>query len=144
MSGELHLIARVGQTWIALPAERVEAVVRMPEVVPIPTAPAAIPGLVAIRSRLLTLVDPAATVYESDEPAPLAIITSIDGHGYAIAVQAVDDVTAISTPGTYPGDLAEGWAALDPAMANVDGRIILMIDLDRLIGLAGDQCRLAA
>jgi purine-binding chemotaxis protein CheW len=144
MTEDLYLVARVGTTWIALSADRVEAVVRMPAIIPIPTAPASMPGMVAIRSRLLTLIDPAASVGEKAGEAPLAIILSLDGHGYAVAVQAVDDVVRLEQVGTYPGDLAKGWSALEPAMATQDGRVILVVEADRLIGLAGRIMRNAA
>ena len=144
MTDALYLIARIGTSWVALPTDHVEAVVRMPTVVPIPTAPTALSGIVAIRSRLLTLISPAAIVGEAVQAASLAVILSSDGHSYAVAVDAVDDVTTLSEAAAYPGDLSAGWAVLNPTMARHGDRIILIIDPDTLVSAVTRTCRRAA
>ena len=59
MSSGLYLVAGVGGTTIALPAETVEAVVRITALVPVPCAPPTIIGLATLRSRVFTLLDTA-------------------------------------------------------------------------------------
>jgi purine-binding chemotaxis protein CheW len=144
MSDNLHLVARVGQSWVAMPAERIEAVVRVADVVPVPGAPAVVGGLVAIRSRILTLIDTGQLVGETGALAPYMAIVTMDGHGYALTLDEIDDVTVLSAFAEVPAPLSAGWAQLQPEMADHRGEALLVLDPDRMIGAAGQILSAAA
>ena len=145
MSAHLYMLGRIGETNVAIAAEAVEAVVRIGSVVPAPGAPACVRGLVAIRSRILTLIDSALAADEpSDGTAAFMAIVSVDGHGYALTFDAVEDVADLPAPGPIRGAIGAGWARLAPRMVDHAGQVMLVIDPAAIIaGAAGSQ-RLAA
>lgn len=144
MSSGLFLVARVGTTTIALPAETVEAVVRIDAVVPVPCAPPAVIGLAAIRSRVLTLIDTAMIAGEDAERGQFMAIVSIDGHGYGLALERVEDVIAVEGFGTLPAGLTGAWERLAEGLADHDGRAMLLVRPERIIAVAAVPERKAA
>ena len=116
MSHGLHLIGVIGTERVAMPAAQIEAVVRVPAIVPIPGAPPAIAGLVAVRSRVLTLLDCAALLAGTSPDAGqgggerLMAVTTYDGHGYALLLDAVEDVTDVAALPAHGSRLSGAWA----------------------------------
>ena len=90
----LFLIAQVAGRAVAIPADQVDSVVDLGEVVPVPGAERALRGLAALRSRVVTVIDTGLAL--GLEPTPegvhRAVITRVDGHYYAVLVDALDDV----------------------------------------------------
>lgn len=149
MANELHLVCRVGTTWVGIPAVQVEAVVKMGDVVPAPHAPPAVRGLVAIRSRLLTLIDCAVVAGAAPDPSQtldnaLMVVVSVDGHGFGLLVDEVDDVIALSGLQAVAATLAPAWQALAGQMADNRGRVILTVEPSRLIVAAEGALPVAA
>ncbi len=141
MEDELYLIARVASQWLALPAVSVEAVVAVRDVVPAPLAPPSVRGLVAIRSRLLTLIDTALVAGEQTfgDAAPLMAIVAIDGHGYGLALDEVEDVVALFMA-EVPARLGSGWQALVSGVADhQDGRALLRLDPTDVIAVLNSR-----
>ena len=131
---ELFLIGRIGPTWVGLPAEQVEAVVPLAEAVAVPHAPRGVRGIVAIRSRLLALIDSSvvAGCGTASHDALMVIVTS-GGHGYALTLDAVDDVVPLDPIGPVIVQLDHAWQSLASAMADHAGRAILIVEPARLI-----------
>ncbi len=128
----IYLIGRLGDTGFAMPSARVESVVGLRELVPVPGAPRHIAGLFALRSRVLTLIDPRVLI--GLPPADLAasrraIVVDVDGHGYGLVVDHVDDACRIDGPETpLVGRLTPGWAAVANRGIAHNGRQYLVID----------------
>ena len=136
MSEQLYLLACVAGRQVAVAAEQVEGVVDVGAVVPVPHASAVVRGLMALRSRIVTVIDtPAALGLPlSERPTPRAIVTSANGHAYAMLVDALDDVaplTASPLPGALGG--SGGWATVGRGVVERDGEPVLVIDLTALI-----------
>ena len=138
MDNGLYLVCCVADTWIGLPAAQVEAVVKVRDIVPIPHAPTAVRGLVAIRSRLLTVVDTAiaagvdAMSSPTDEAVMMAIL-SIDGYGYGLTLDVVDDVVEFTGFQPTMENFSPGWRRLASQMVDFRGCIILIIDPRTLV-----------
>lgn len=118
---QLYLFARIGGTNVAVPTGQIEAVVKLTEISPVPRVPSHVAGLSALRSRVVTVIDTAALVWNRSakaEPGAFAIITDISGHSYAMTVDAVSDIAAV--PG---GELALR-GQLDPAWQPFANRIV--------------------
>lgn len=95
MIGDLFLFASVASTPIAIPAGELEAVVRLGEIVPVARSQPHVRGLAALRSRVLTVIDIRARIVgELTELArePLAIVAMIEGHGFGLIVDSVQDI----------------------------------------------------
>ena len=135
MSG-IHLIGTIGNHAVALPADAVEAVVRIGETVPAPGAPPTIRGLAAIRSRILTVIDSGQVVGEAGGNAAYMAIVSIDGHGYGLTLDTVEDVVELGATQPVPATLTAGWARLNPCICDHRGRVLLVIAPEALIAAA--------
>jgi purine-binding chemotaxis protein CheW len=135
----LYLIARIADTRVALRSRAIESVVPLGEAVAVPGAPPHVAGLFALRSRVLTLVDPHVVLglRPSDiQQGQRVIVIEIGGHGYALLADAIEDVCFIDS-GEEPakGRLSNGWARLAEAVVEHEGAVLLVVDPARLINL---------
>ncbi len=140
MSAELHLIASIAGRTVAFASSAVESVIDLDQVVPVPRASAGVAGIAALRSRVVTVVDPCVPlgVEPVGERPRRAVVTNIDGHVYAILVDAVHDVAphvALPTPPGMPLD--GGWGAAARGVIDRDGAPVLTLDTAALIPQAG-------
>jgi len=86
----LYLIAHVAGRSVAIDSDQVESVVDIGEVTAVPRAAGHIRGLAALRSRVVTVVDTQAALgLEGGAAAKRAVITHVDGHHYALLVDAL-------------------------------------------------------
>lgn len=138
MSGTLHLVAHVAGHGVLFDACRVDSVVDLGEVTPVPGAGGAVLGLAAMRSRVATVIDARRLLglCASDAPGGRAVVTAVDGHLYAVAVDTLEDVADYALaplPAGMAG--AEEWAAAS-GVADGDGETLVALDLDRLVARA--------
>ena len=136
---DLFLIAQIAGRPVAIASDQVESVVDIGGVVPVPRAEARVRGLAALRSKVVTVIDTHAVLGLDDEAAEgRAVITVIDGHHYAILVDALEDVTPCALQPLSGGILLDaGWRTLGSGIVELDGEPVLAIDLRAMIpGLA--------
>lgn len=138
MSTGLQLVAHVAGRGILFDATRVDSVVDLPPVVPTPGAPATIRGLAALRSRVATVIETHRLLGLSHGGGGgRGVVTMIDGHLYAIAVDTLEDVAELPIAPPPAGMALEGgWSAVC-GVAEGQNETLLMLDLERLVELAG-------
>lgn len=133
---ELFLVVRLGGERLALRAAAVDSVVEIDAVTPVPGAAPHVVGLAALRSRVLTVidclrsVDPARAVAEDATEAVMAVV---DGHPYALLVDAVEDVVEAASEPQAPGVLTGGWRRVGRAVVEAEGDLLLLLDVEALI-----------
>ncbi|WP_375422389.1 chemotaxis protein CheW [uncultured Sphingomonas sp.] len=133
---ELFLIAHIAGRGVAIETAQVESVVDIAEIVVVPRAETTVRGLVALRSRVVTVIDTGTAL--GIEPTPdhsrRAVITRIDGHHYAILVDSLEDVAPFDRLPLSSGlALDNGWAAAGTGIVERSGEPMLIIDLAALI-----------
>ena len=133
----LYLIARIAETRIALRSQVIESVVPVGDAIAVPGAPPHVAGLFALRSRVLTLIDPHVVLGLPPsviERGQRVIVIEIGGHGYALLADQIEDVCFIDS-GEEPakGRLAEGWARLADTVVEHEGATLLVVDPARLV-----------
>lgn len=136
MNGQLHLLARIAGRAVAIPANRVESAVDLGAVTPVPLAAPGVTGLAALRSRVVTVIDPRVVLgVAAETTAPgRAVVTIVDGHAYAILVEALDDVAEFDTVPLPAGvALEKGWSGAGIALIDRVGEPILVVDLEALV-----------
>lgn len=140
---ELLLIATIAGERVALPAAAVESVVELDTLIPVPRAPEHVAGLSALRSRVLTVIDCPralgfdATKFEADKIHEAAVV-EMDGHHYALSVDAVEDVIeALSEPKQVRAAMGEGWERVSAGMVETQEGPLLLVSIDALV--AGRQ-----
>ena len=132
----LYLLARMADRAVAVSTDQVEAVVDIGPLVPVPGAPPEVEGLAALRSRVMTVIGSRAALGAANAAAttPRAVVSVIDGHRYAILVDALDDVAPFEChplPSGLP--LSDRWAAVACGLVEADGEPVLAITLRALI-----------
>ncbi len=133
---ELFLLARIAGRDVAIRSDQVESVVDIGEVVPVPRAAEHVRGLAALRSRVVTVIDPALALGlgRRSENARRAVITRADGHHYAVLVEALDDVAPfVLQPLSRGLALEAGWATAAIGLVDRDGTPALALDICRLL-----------
>jgi purine-binding chemotaxis protein CheW len=135
--GELLLIVRLAGERIALPAADVESVVEIEALTRVPGAAGHVAGLAALRSRVLTVIDCLASLDPSrslPEGATEAVMAVVDGHPYALLVEAVEDVVEASgerQPAAV--SLAGGWRRIGRGTIEAEGDLLLLADVEALV-----------
>lgn len=121
----------------AIPASDVQSVIEVDEITPIPRTPDFIRGLTALRSQALTVIDCSLALgleRAGDQPDQRAAVVEIEGHLYALLVDAAYDVgEASSDPVAVPGGFGPGWQRAARGMLETDNGPTLLIDVEALI-----------
>jgi purine-binding chemotaxis protein CheW len=139
---DLHLLVRVAGTEFALPAERVAFLESYEGATAVPGAAPHVAGLVQVRGQVVPLVD--LRVLFGLPPIDRGLearVVVVEGHGrhVGLLVDGGREVIRLD-PGRFqppPAALAEGAAACVDAVAQADGRLVLRMDVDRVIGGEG-------
>ena len=135
MTDGLFLIAHIAGRTVAIGSEQVESVVDIGAVTPVPRAPGLVLGLAALRSRVVTVIDTRVALgLPRDTAAARAVIVRVDGHHYAMLVDALDDVSAFALQPLANGvPLDPAWRAIALGIIERDGEPVLAVDLAALV-----------
>jgi purine-binding chemotaxis protein CheW len=141
---QLLLIVTIAGSRVAFPAARVESVVELEGLSPVPRAAPHVAGLSALRSRVLTVIDCQRSLeLGATDLSGLheAAVVEVDGHHYALTVDAVEDVVeAASEPQMVRAAMEAGWERVGLGMVETEEGPLLLIDIDALIaGPASDR-----
>lgn len=140
MNGELHLIASIAGRTVAFKSGVVDSVVDLEQVVPVPRAAPGVAGIAALRSQVVTVIDPQVQfgMITGGEQPRRAVVTKVEGHSYAILVDALHDV-APYYPAPIPAGMAleGGWAAASHAMIEHGGAPVIVLCTGALVSHAG-------
>jgi purine-binding chemotaxis protein CheW len=145
---QLLLVVRIAGQRVALPAARVESVVELDTLIPVPRAAEHVAGLSALRSRVLTVISCRRSLGLPLEEEPRGVleaaVTEVDGHHYALIVDGVEDVLeAISDPMPVRAAMGEGWERVSSGMVESEEGALLLIDVEALVA-GPDAARQAA
>jgi purine-binding chemotaxis protein CheW len=143
----LFLIAHVAGRAVAIAGAQVDSVVDLGEFVAVPGAERAVRGLAALRSRVVTVIDTGVALGLAPMPAEArrAVITRIDGHHYAVLVDALEDVAPFERQAIEHGlALGDGWAAAADGLIERDGEPVLILDLTRIVPGVASPDKLSA
>lgn len=146
---ELLLIVSIAGSRVALPAADVESVVEIDTLIPVPRAPGHLAGLSALRSRVLTVIDcqrslELGTTELTNGQLNEAAVVELDGHHYALTVDAVEDVVeALSEPAPIRAAMGGGWERVSKGMVETEEGPLLLIDIAALVAGPGAEARAA-
>ena len=141
---QLLLIVTIAGERVALPAEAVESVVELDALIPVPRAAPHIAGLSALRSRVLTVIDCMRAldlgVSDCSDGIREAAVVELEGHHYALIVDAVEDVVeALTEPQPVRAAMGSGWERASVGMVETESGPLLLVDVAALIGGAERQ-----
>ena len=135
---QLLLIVTIAGSRVAFPAAKVESVVELDALSPVPRAPAHVAGLSALRSRVLTVVDCMRSLElgatDCSDGIREAAVVELDGHHYALIVDLVEDVVeALSDPAPVRAAMGAGWERVAQGMVETETGPLLLADVAALI-----------
>lgn len=135
---ELFLIAHVAGRGVAIPASEIDSVVDIGEIVPVPRAEAAVRGLAALRSRVVTVIDTGVALgLAALGRTARAVITRVDGHYYAILLDSLEDVASFErSPLSFGAALGAGWRRAASGLVERDGEPLLILEPAALVPAA--------
>lgn len=143
----LFLVLVVAGQRVALEASRVESVVELDELTPVPGVAPHIAGLAALRSRVLTAIDPHVLLGSARAPDGVreAVVIDVDGHPYAMLVDSVHDVVEASgEPLPLRTALHPDWSRLSAGLVDVDGEVMIRLDVDAVLAGSGNGATVSA
>jgi purine-binding chemotaxis protein CheW len=146
---ELLLVVSIAGSRVAMPAAAVESVVELDTLIPVPRAPSHLAGLSALRSRVLTVIDCQRSLELGstdlyDGKLHEAAVVELDGHNYALTVDAVEDVVeALSEPAAIRAAMGGGWERVSLGMVETEEGPLLLVDVAALIAGPGAESRAA-
>ena len=136
---ELLLMCMIAGRRAAIPAIRVQSVIEIDEITPIPGAPSFIRGLTALRSQALTVIDcRVALGFESagDPVGSRAAVIAEGGHLYALVVDDASDVEEIEGEiQQLRGGFGPQWANAAVGMVETPRGPAIILDIPALLGL---------
>ena len=144
---ELLLIVSIAGGRVALLAADVESVVEIDTLIPVPRAPGHLAGLSALRSRVLTVIDCQRSLELgatdlNDGKLHEAAVVELDGHHYALTVDAVEDVVeAMSEPAPIRAAMGDGWERVSKGMVETEEGPLLLVDIASLVAGPGAEAR---
>ncbi len=134
---DLYLIAVVAGTELAISSDCIESVVTIGDVVTVPKCDPLVAGLMALRSRVLTLIDCQYAITGESRSVRVqshAVIVDVSGHSYALAVDAVRDVVSVAADAIRPAvRLDSRWSKLSKHIAEIDDRILMILSPEMLL-----------
>lgn len=133
----LFLIVVIAGTEVAIRSDCIESVVTIGDVVPVPQTDPLIAGLIALRSRVLTLIDCQFAVTgqrSGKDSSKLAVIATISGHPYALRVEAVRDVVSVDSGAIKPAArLDTRWAGIAGEVVEIESRMLMLLSPEMLL-----------
>lgn len=139
MTNSLYLRINIAGRDVVLPASKVDSVVNIGDIVPVPYVEPHVCGLFAMRSKVVTLIDSQwfITGIKTDvKEAGIGVVVSIDGHVHALLVDKVCDIfEAAHAPKKLPSSAGNGWDMLGNTILEVDGATLLIIEPEHMVGV---------
>lgn len=140
---DLMVMVRIAGRHCALPAHEVSAIIEVGTVTSVPRSPDFIAGIAALRSQALTVVDCRLAIGFEVSSWPTdtrAAVVKIDGHTFALVVDAIEDITTrVTEPEHVTGGFGSNWARVATGMIETTLGPALLLDLQTLIEGPIDQ-----
>jgi purine-binding chemotaxis protein CheW len=138
-NGRQYVLFRVGTEEYGLPIVNVSSIIRYETVTPVPRAPASVQGVIDLRGRVVPVVDLGKRLFGTTlDPTPRAriIVTETPAGAVGLAVDAASEVATFQTDqmmaapeAALPRDMVDAFEAV----VHLDGRLIILLDLERVL-----------
>src|SRR5579885_3588224 len=143
MSGELHIVGfKVGRESYGVPITALHEIVRVPEITAVPDAPDYMEGVINLRGKIVSVIDLRKRFAEKQvAPAKRNRILVVEHNG-RLAGLIVDSATeVIKIPAgdvePSPGVFQEGSLTCVTGLGKYQGRLIVLLDMAKLLEFSG-------
>ena len=147
MEKDLQIVGfRVGRETYGVPIAMVHEIVRVPEITAVPNAPDYLEGVINLRGKIVSIID---LRKRFGEPAVQPngknriLVAEVNGRLLGLVVDSASEVlkiarTEVEAP---PALVQEGRLNCVTGVGKLQGRLIILIDLARLLPAAEPQTR---
>jgi purine-binding chemotaxis protein CheW len=138
--GQLCTFALAGH-YLGVPVGRVQEVIRHQEMTAVPLGPPVVRGLINLRGQIVTALDlrvPLRLPPAPDGALPMNVVVRAGGDLVSLLVDEIGDVTEV-TADTFeppPETLTGPPRELIRGAFKLDGRLLLILDTDKVVGPA--------
>ena len=134
----------VGDQLCGVPVLAVRDILGEQTITRIPLAPLEIAGSLNLRGRIVTAIDLRRRLHLPAPPAGqarMSVVAEQGGELYALLVDQVSEVLSLdaSTFERNPPTLEKSWAAFSTGIFRLDGRLLVVLDVSRLLALSGEE-----
>jgi purine-binding chemotaxis protein CheW len=110
----------------------------------IPLAPPEIAGSLNLRGRIVTAIDLRRRLRLPPAPpgqARMSVVAEQGGELYALLVDQVSEVLSLDASAfeRNPPTLDKTWAEFSTGIFRLDGRLLVVLDVSRLLALSGEE-----
>jgi purine-binding chemotaxis protein CheW len=139
MAKELQIVGfRVGRETFGVPIALVHEIVRVPEITAVPDAPACVEGVINLRGKIVSIIDLRKRFGESKiqgSKKNRILVAEVEGKLVGLVVDAASEVLKIPSGEVEapPSALDEGDSNYVTGVGKLNGRLILLIDLNKVL-----------
>ncbi|MDQ2650681.1 MAG: chemotaxis protein CheW [Actinomycetota bacterium] len=136
-----HCTFLLGDLYLGVEVTRVQEVIRHQITTPVPLASEVIGGLMNLRGEIVTTIDLRRRLglpSLSDGQDPMHVVIRSDDGVVSLLVDAIGDVIEVDDDAFEPAPptLAPATRELIVGVYKLDGRLLLVLDCDRVLDLA--------
>jgi purine-binding chemotaxis protein CheW len=144
-----YVTAMIGGQLFGLPILRVQDVFTPERLTRVPLAPPEIAGVLNLRGRIVTLVDMRRRLglaRRDDDGAPMAIGVELRGESYGLLIDSVGEVLKLDDGKREPNpiNLDAGLARVSAGIHRLDGQLLILVDVDRVLDIGAKSKAKAA
>ena len=137
-----YVTAMIGGQLFGLPIRRVQDVFIPDRLTRVPLAPAEIAGVLNLRGRIVTLIDLGLRLglaREVNSGPAMAIGVEFRGESFGLLIDNVGEVLKFDGAALEPNpiNLDPRLAAVSTGIFRLDGQLLIVIDVDRILGVPG-------
>jgi len=132
-----------------LPIEGVQDVFKPVRITRVPLAGAEIAGVLNLRGRIVTAIEMRSRLdvkRREDDAAPMAIGIQAKSESFGLLVEAVGEVLKLPDSEREPNpiNLDHKLAAASAGVYRLDGQLLVVLDIDRVLDLRAEAAAAAA
>ena len=137
-----YVTAMIGGQLFGLPILRVQDVFHPERLTRVPLAPPEIAGVLNLRGRIVTLIDMRRCLgleRREDDALAMAIGVESGGESYGLLIDSVGEVLQLDDGAREPNpiNLDSRLARVSAGIHRLDGRLLMMVDIDRVLDIGG-------
>jgi len=139
MAQDLHVVGfRVGRESFGVSIAQVHEIVRVPEVTPVPEAPAHVEGVINLRGRIVSIIDLRKVLGQSNvSPSKKnrILVVELADKMVGLIVDSASEVLKIpaSQIDAPPSVFREEEESYVTGVGKLNGRLIILLDLSRIL-----------
>jgi purine-binding chemotaxis protein CheW len=150
MSRELHIVGfQVGRETYGVPITSLHEIVRVPEITAVPDAPEYMEGVINLRGKIVSVIDLRKRLGEkkiNSTRRNRILVVEHKGRLSGLIVDSASEVLKIPAADveTSPTALEEGRSNCVTGLGKYKGRLIVLLDMARLLDMGSVQKSVAA